>query len=73
MAAVSFFLSFFSFSAQKERTHCKEKIKHSNQVRGIPNLSTPFYQAQVFYVDIGTSFKGIKTLILLFMPVVSFN
>jgi hypothetical protein len=51
MAAVSFFLSFFSFSAQKERTHCKEKIKHSNQVRGIPNLSTPFYQAQVFYVD----------------------
>jgi hypothetical protein len=48
MAAVSFFINFFSFSAQKERTHCKEKIKHSNQARGIPNLSTPFYQAQVF-------------------------
>jgi hypothetical protein len=37
-----FFINFFSFSAQQERTHCKEKIKHSNQARGIPNLSTPF-------------------------------
>jgi hypothetical protein len=66
MAAVSFFINFFSFFGTKRKNPLQRENQTQQPGQGIPNLSTPFYQAQVFYVDLGTTFKGSKTLILLF-------